>query len=92
LIDIFGKNLRNVHEAYVPKSRSLLDGVNNLTRQHELLSRFARSIAPKDVRQSFEALLKTFDRLVKDLRRVAMTHRRQDRRDDAVPHEADFPT
>jgi CRP-like cAMP-binding protein len=92
LMEMFSANLRNVHETYVPKSRSLLDGVNSLSRQYDVVSRFVRGNMPPDLRQTFEGRLKVLDGLVKDMRRIAMAHREQDRRDDAVPHEADLPS
>jgi CRP-like cAMP-binding protein len=92
LLAIFTANLRKVHDTYVPKSRSLLDGVNNLSRQYDVVAKFLLGDVSPAVRREFEDRLRALDGLVKDMRRLAMAHRRQDRRDDAIPHEADLPT
>ncbi len=92
LLDIFTANLRKVHDTYAPKPRSLLDGVNNLSRQYDVVAKFLLGDVPPAVRVQFEDRLRALDGLVKDMRRLAMAHRRQDRRDDAIPHEADLPT
>ena len=91
LADIFAANLRNVHDGYAPKPRSLLDGVNNLSRQYDLVAKFVRGYMPPATRAAFENRLKVLEGLVRDLRGVALANRQQDRRDDAVPHEADLP-
>jgi CRP-like cAMP-binding protein len=91
LADILGRNLRRVHETYTPKSRSLLDAVNSLSRQYETVSRFVRGNMRADLRQAFDGRMKVLDGLVKDVRRIATAHRELDRRDDAIPHEADLP-
>ncbi len=91
LADILARNLRRVHETCTPKSRSLLDAVNSLSRQYETLSRFACANMASDLRRTFDDRMKVLDGLVKDIRRIATAHREHDRRDDAVPHEADLP-
>jgi CRP/FNR family cyclic AMP-dependent transcriptional regulator len=92
LISMLMGNLRGVHDTYQPKSRSLLDAVNTLARHVEIVSRFMQGNLSAEFRAELEAKLKTLDVLVKDLRRVAVNHREDDRRDDAVPSEADLPT
>jgi len=92
MIDMLSDNLRRVHETYTPKSRSLLDGVNGLLRQCEVISRFLQGNLPDAFKSELAARLKTVEGVLKDLRRLAMAHREQDRRDDAVPHEADLPS
>ena len=91
LIQMLSTNLRNVHESHTPKSRSLLDAVNALSRQYDVFSRFLQSNLPPDFRAELEARVKALETHIRDMRRVAMAHREQDRRDDAVPHEADLP-
>jgi CRP-like cAMP-binding protein len=92
LLRIFANNLRQVHENAAPKSRSLLDSVNALSRQYDVVVRFLRGNVPASVRREFDGRLRALEVLVKDMRRLALSHRKQDRRDDAVPHEADLPT
>ncbi len=92
LLRIFSDNLRRVHESYTPRTRSFLDSVNSLSRQYDVVAKFLRGNAPPNVRAEFESRLRALEVLVKDMRRLAMAHRQQDRRDDAVPHEADLPS
>jgi CRP-like cAMP-binding protein len=91
MIEMLSGNLRRVHETYTPKSRSFLDGINGLMRQREVIGRFLHVNLPKDFKAELAGRLKTLESLLKSLRQVAMAHREQDRRDDAVPHEADLP-
>ena len=91
LIDMLANNLRRVHETHTPKSRSLLDGVNGVKRQCDVISRFLNVELPPDFKAELSSRLKTTEALLTDLRGMAMAHRDQDRRDDAVPHEADLP-
>jgi CRP-like cAMP-binding protein len=91
LVKILAGNLRQVHDAYTPRSRSLLDAVNSLARQYDVVSRFLRGNVPADVREQAELRLKPLAERIREMREVAMAHRRQDRRDDAIPHEADLP-
>ena len=84
-------NLRYVHESHTPKSRSLVDAVNMLQRQSEIVTRFLQADLPQKFRNDLEARLKQLDVVMKDLRRLAMAHREEDRRDDAIPAEADLP-
>jgi CRP-like cAMP-binding protein len=91
LIRMLSGSLRNIHDTYTPKSRSLLDSVNSLSRQYDVVHRLLQTNLAPDFRAALSGRLRQLDALVKDLRRVAMAHREQDRRDDAVPHEADLP-
>lgn len=91
LIGMLMKNLRHVHESHTPKSRSLVDAVNMLQRQGEILTRFLQADLPQKFRTDLEARLKQLDVVMKDLRRLALAHREEDRRDDAIPAEADLP-
>jgi hypothetical protein len=43
------------------------------------------------VRADLDAKLTALDEVVQELRRIAMTHRGDDRRHDAIPSEADLP-
>jgi hypothetical protein len=80
-----------VHDSYAPQSRSLLDAVGSLSRQHDVVTKFMRANVTADLREGFDARLRALEVLIKDIRRLAMAHRQQDRRDDAIPHEADLP-
>lgn len=91
LISMLMNNLRHVHDSHTPKSRSLVDAVNTLHRQSEILTRFLQGDLPPQFRADLEGRLKQLDVVMKDLRRLAMAHREEDRRDDAIPAEADLP-
>jgi CRP/FNR family cyclic AMP-dependent transcriptional regulator len=91
LVHMLMNNLRSVHDSYTPKSRSLLDSVTSLHRQSELVARFMLSKVAPDVRAELDGKLIALDETVKELRRIAMTHRGDDRRNDAIPNEADLP-
>lgn len=91
LIGMLMNNLRHVHESHTPKSRSLVDAVNTLHRQSEIVTRFLQADLPPAFRAELEGRLKQLDVVMKDLRRLAMAHREEDRRDDAIPAEADLP-
>jgi CRP-like cAMP-binding protein len=91
MIEMLSGNLRRVHETYTPKSRSLLDSVNGLMRQCDVIERFAGGDLPADFKTELSAKLRALETALREMRRVALAHRAQDRRDDAVPHEADLP-
>jgi CRP-like cAMP-binding protein len=91
LIGMLMTNLRHVHDSHTPKSRSLVDAVNTLHRQSDIVGRFLQADLPPQFRTDLEARLKQLDAVTKDLRRLAMAHRDDDRRDDAIPSEADLP-
>ncbi len=91
LVGMLMNNLRHVHESHTPKSRSLVDAVNTLQRQCEIVTKFLQADMPPTFRADLEARLKQLDVVMKDLRRLAMAHREEDRRDDAIPAEADLP-
>jgi len=91
LVLMLMNNLRSVHDSYTPKSRSLLDSVNSLQKQSELVARFMQTKVAPELKGDLEVKLQEFDSVIKDLRRIAMTHRNQDRRDDAIPSESDLP-
>ncbi len=91
LIHMLMNNLRHVHDSYTPKSRSLLDAVNNLNRQCEVVGRFLQGDVTPKVRADLQAGLKSLEPVLKELRRIAMAHREDDRRDDSVPSEAELP-
>jgi len=92
MINMLMNNLRGVHESYMPRSRSLADAVNMLSRQSDTVTRFLQGDFPGDVRTDLTAKLKTLETVVKELRRVAATHREDDKRDDAMPNEAELPS
>ncbi len=91
LVTMLMSNLRNVHDSYTPKSRSLLDSVTSLQKQSEFVARFMQSSIAPELKNELQAKLQEFDAVVKELRRIAMTHRAQDRREDAIPSESDLP-
>ncbi|MBL8642888.1 MAG: cyclic nucleotide-binding domain-containing protein [Rhodospirillaceae bacterium] len=91
LVQMLMNNLRSVHDSYTPKSRSLLDSVNSLQKQSEMVVRFLQTSIAPELRQELETKVQEFERVIKDLRRIAMTHRAQDRREDAIPSESDLP-
>lgn len=84
-------NLRSVHDSHVPKSRSLLDAVNALSRQCDIVGRLLQGDLPPAFRADLEKKLKALDPALKDLRHIAMAHRDEDRREDAVPNEVELP-
>jgi CRP/FNR family transcriptional regulator, cyclic AMP receptor protein len=91
LIHMLMNNLRHVHDSYTPKSRSLVDAVNTLQRQVDIVAKFLQADLPPQFKAELEGRVKGVEGTIKDLRRVAMAHREEDRRDDAIPAEADLP-
>ena len=91
MIHMLTNNLRHVHETYAPKSRSLIDAVNNLQRQIDVVTRFAQSDLPPKAKADIEQRLKALDGVLKELRRIGTAHREDDRREDSLPSEADLP-
>jgi CRP/FNR family transcriptional regulator, cyclic AMP receptor protein len=91
LIHMLMNNLRSVHDSYTPKSRSILDSVNSLQRQSEMVARFMSTKVAPELRAELNAKLVELDAVNKELHRIALTHREEDRRLDAMPNEADFP-
>jgi hypothetical protein len=91
MIHMLMNNLRSVHDSHTPKSRSLIDAVNSLARQCDIVGRLLQGDLPPSFRTDLEKRLKGLDPVLKDLRRLAMVHREEDRRDDAVPTEAELP-
>ena len=90
MIFMLMNNLRGVHESYMPRARSLADAVNMLGRQSDLFTRVLQGELPPAFKASLEAKLKDLDAAVKDLRKVAATHRSEDK-SDAVPNESELP-
>jgi len=91
MIHMLMNNLRGVHESYMPKSRSLADAVNMLSRQSDIVTRFLQADIPAALRNDLAARLKGLDGVIKELKKVAAVHREEDRRDDAIPAESDLP-
>lgn len=91
MIHMLMSNLRTVHDSHTPKSRSLIDATNTLIRQTDVVGRFLQGDLPPAFRTNLEKKLKDLDGALKELRRLALVHREEDRREDAVPHEADLP-
>ncbi len=91
MIFMLMNNLRTVHDSHSPKSRTLIDATNTLVRQCDIVGRLLQGELPAAFRADLEKKLKALDPVLKDLRRIAMVHREEDRRDDAVPNEAELP-
>jgi hypothetical protein len=91
MIHMLMSNLRGVHDSHTPKSRSLIDAVNSLVRQCDIVGRLLQGDLPPAFRVELEKKLKALDPVLKELRRIAMAHRDDDRRDDAIPNEAELP-
>jgi len=91
LIHMLMNNLRGVHESYMPKSRSLADAANMLSRQSDIVTKFLQADLPPAFTADLTSKLKSLDAVVKDLRRVAAVYREEDKRDDAIPSESDLP-
>ena len=91
LIHMLMNNLRHVHDSYTPKSRSLVDAVNTLQRQVDIVARFLQADLPPPFKTDLDGRVKGVESVIKDLRRITMAHRDEDRRDDAIPAEADLP-
>jgi CRP/FNR family cyclic AMP-dependent transcriptional regulator len=87
LIHMLMTNLRGVHDTHTPKSRSFTDAVNSLGRQCDVVSRFLLSDSAEEVREDLGDKLKKLDDAVKNMRRIAMAHRSEDRRDDSLPSD-----
>ncbi len=92
MIGMLMNNLRGVHESYMPRSRSMIDAVNMLTRQADIVTRFLAADMPANVRGELTTRLKSLDAVIKDLKKVAAAHRDEDRRDDAIPAESELPS
>lgn len=75
----------------MPKSRSLADAVNMLGRQTDIVTRFLQADLPPAFRTELANKLKGLDGVLKELKRVAATHREEDRREDAIRSEAELP-
>ncbi len=91
LITMLANNLRGVHDAYMPKSRTITDALSMLARQADVITRFLQNDLPGSLRADLTAKLAELDGVVKELRRLAAAHREGDRREDAVPTEAQLP-
>jgi len=90
-IHMLMNNLRSVHDYYTPKSRSFVDAVNGLRRQCDIVTRFLKGDVPDEIRNELAENLKILGNNINNLRCVAMVHRGEDQRDDAVLNEADPP-
>jgi len=91
LIQMLLSNVRSVHDSYTPRARSLLDSVGALQRQSDMLAKFMQGNLTPEFKQALGEKLKEMNDAVKELRRVATTHREHDRRGNAIPSEADLP-
>lgn len=90
LIQMLLGNVRRVHDNYTPRARSLLDSVGALQRQSEMLAKFMQGNLTPEFKQALGDKLKEMNAVVKELRRVATTHRDHDRRGNAIPSEDDL--
>lgn len=91
LIHMLMNNLRNVHDSYTPRSRSVLDCVTSLQRQSDMVARFMSTKSAPELRAELQAKLNELDAINKDLYRIAVSNRGHDRRHDAIPNESDLP-
>lgn len=91
LIQMLLNNVRNVHDSYTPRARSFLDSVGALQRQSDMLGKFLQGNLTPEFKTALGDKLKEMNEVVKELRRVATTHRDHDRRENAIPSEADLP-
>jgi hypothetical protein len=91
MIHMIMNNLRSVHDSHTPRSRSLTDATNNLVRQCDIVGRLLQGDLPPPFRAELEKKLKALDPVLKDLRRIALVHREDDRREDSMPTEAELP-
>ncbi|MCH7956735.1 MAG: cyclic nucleotide-binding domain-containing protein [Proteobacteria bacterium] len=74
LIKIFINNLRNVHQAYVKRPRSMLDHVNAISFHISGLWRALKIIEDAGVREDVRETLKSMDTMIKTLERVLKIH------------------
>jgi CRP-like cAMP-binding protein len=91
MINMLMNNLRGVHESYMPRARSLADAVNMFGRQSDTVARFLQGDIPAEFKADLVGKMKNLEAVVKDLRRIAAAHREDDKRDDALPNEAELP-
>jgi CRP-like cAMP-binding protein len=91
LIHMLMNNLRSVHDSYTPKARTLLDSVNTLQRQAETVAKVPTDNVPAELKAALTARLAALEAVVRDLRAIAAAHRELERRDNAIPHDADLP-
>jgi len=74
LIKIFINNLRNVHQAYVKRPRSMLDHVNAMSFHITGLWRALKIVEDAGVRDDVRDTLKSMDTMIKKLERVLKNH------------------
>lgn len=91
MIHMLMSNLRSVHDSHTPKSRSLIDAVNTLVRQCDIVGRLLHGDLQPAFRTELEKKLRALEPVLKELRRIAVVHRDEDRREDAIPTEAELP-
>jgi CRP/FNR family cyclic AMP-dependent transcriptional regulator len=82
MIHMLMTNLRGVHESYMPKSRSMADAVNLVSRQADTVTKFLQGDLPPAVRDDLAAKLKNLEAVTTHLKAVAAKHREEDRRDE----------
>lgn len=74
LIKILINNLRNVHQAYVKRPRSMLDHVNAMSFHISGLWRALKIVEDAGVRDDVRDTLKSMDTMIKKLERVLKNH------------------
>lgn len=82
LIKILINNLRNVHQAYVKRPRSMRDHVNAMSFHITGLWRALRIVEDAGVRDDVRENLKSLDTMIKKLERILKDH--EDPRRDVV--------
>lgn len=91
MIHMLMSNLRGVHDSHTPKSRSLIDATNTLVKQCDVVARLLLGDLPPAFRVELEKKLRALEPVLKDLKRIAVVHREEDRREDAIPNESELP-
>jgi len=91
LLHMLLNSLRNVHDSYTPKARSLLDSIGTLQRHSDHLAKFLQGNLTPELKDALGAKLSEMNDAVSELRNIANAHRVHDRRDNAILSDADLP-
>jgi CRP-like cAMP-binding protein len=86
LVQMQTNNLRNVHNAYAPRSRSVRDAVSMIATQRDILNGFLGGHRDTRFRAGLAAHLNSLDIVVKELQKLVAAHPNEDRREDAMLH------
>jgi CRP-like cAMP-binding protein len=88
LVQMLLRNLRTVHNSYVPKPRSLHDAIGALERHRDILSGFLKAAETNDFTAGLTERLKPFNAALESLQAHVAANRGRDRRDNSVPDAA----